>query len=48
MEEEQQATKKDEGHTVGAGCMRQGIRGATINTQIKRNDVNEEDTNQTC
>jgi len=37
---------KGEG-TVEAGCMRQGIRGTTINTRIKRNDVNEENTNQT-
>jgi hypothetical protein len=37
-----------EGGTVGAGCMRQGIRGTTINTRIKRNDVNEEIQPDTC
>ena len=45
---ERRITKKDEGRAhSGAGCMRQGIRETTINTRIKRNDVNEEITNQT-
>jgi len=38
--------KRQEGGT-GAGGMRQGIRGTTINTRIERKDVNKENTNQT-
>jgi hypothetical protein len=37
---------KEAGTVGAAGCMRQGIRGTTINTRIKGNDVNEENTNQ--
>ena len=46
---ERQATKKKDERRAhsGAGCMRRGIRGTTINTRIKRNDDNEENTNQT-